>query len=317
MNKIQKLIQSLDKQQRKRKWLAFPYAVIKKYGEDQGGYQSALLTYYGFLSLFPLLLVLTTVVSLTTGQHHALQTTIVNSITDYFPKLGSQLSAHVHSIHKSGAALLVGIVLTFYGARGVANVFLYSVNHIWQVPFTKRDGFPKSTLKSLTIVIVGGIGFMVASLLAGYAGSAGTGFLFKLIPLAINAFILFWLFSFLLNTCLPHHVSIKETWTGAATAAIGLVLLQTIGSHLLARELKSLDSLYSTFAIALGLLYWLYLQAQVMYYSVVIAVVHSQKLWPRALNANQPTEVDKHVYAARASKETVIQGETISADFSG
>jgi YihY family inner membrane protein len=316
MNKIQKLIQKIDARQRGHSWLGFPYAVMKKYGEDQGGYQSALLTYYGFLSLFPLLIVLTTLVSLTTGQHHALQTTIINSITDYFPKLGSQLSAHVHSLHKSGVALLVGVVLTFYGAHGVADVFRYSINHIWQIPIKQRDGFPKSTIKSLSIVIVGGLGFMLASLLAGYAGTVGHGFGFRLLSLAINAFILFCLFGFLLNTSLPHHVSIKQTWAGGAFAAIVLVLLQSVGSYLLARELKNLDSLYSTFAIALGLLYWLYLQAEVLYYAVVIAAVHSQKLWPRALDAKNPTQIDKQIYAKHAMKEAVLESETITADFS-
>jgi membrane protein len=167
MNIIQKSIYKFDLLQRKRSWLGFPYAVVKKYGEDQGGYQAALLTYYGFLSLFPLLLVLTTVVSLATGQHHQLQTTIITSITNYFPKLGSQLSVHEHGIHKSGLALLVGVVLIFYGTHGVADVFRYSVNHLWRVPVKQRDSFPVTITKSLTIIIVGGLGFMVASLLAG------------------------------------------------------------------------------------------------------------------------------------------------------
>jgi YihY family inner membrane protein len=303
MNIIQKTIHTFDKKQQQHAWLGFPYAVVKKYGEDQAGYQSALLTYYGFLSLFPILLVLTTIVSLTTGHAQGLQTTIINSITNYFPKLGSQLSTHVHSLHKSGIALIVGIVFTIYGARGVADVFRHGVNHVWQIPVKKRDGFPRSSIKSLTIIIVGGIGFMAASLCAGYAGAVGRGFAFRGLSLLVNVFILFWLFNFLINVSLPHHISAKETRAGAACAAIGLVVLQSLGSYLLARELKNLDALYSTFAIALGLLFWLYLQAQVLYYSVEVAAVRSKNLWPRSLDGSRPTAADAKVLAHQHESE--------------
>jgi len=58
---IRRLVQALDDFQQRRRWLAFPVAVVKKYGEDQAGQKAALLAYYGFLSLFPLLLVAVTV----------------------------------------------------------------------------------------------------------------------------------------------------------------------------------------------------------------------------------------------------------------
>jgi YihY family inner membrane protein len=316
MSAIKKLIRALDSFQQRHAWFGFTYAIIKKYGDDQASYQAALLTYYGFLSLFPLLLVLTTVLGITAGHHSGVQATITNSITSYFPQLGSQLSAHIHSLHKNGSALIIGIVLTFYGARGVADVFRYGVNHVWQVPGTERDGFPKSTIKSLAIVIVGGLGFMVASLTAGYAGAVGQGIAFRMLSLVVNVFILFWLFNFLLNVSLPYHVKLSKTWAGAATAAIGLVVLQSVGSYLLTRELKNLDTLYSTFAIALGLLYWLYLQAQVLYYAVEIDVVRSKHLWPRALDASRPTKADELVYTNLAKKEKKLTTETVSADFS-
>src|SRR5687767_4395966 len=136
MNKLQQIIASVDTWQRKRSFTAFPYAVIKKYGEDEAGYQAALLTYYGFLSLFPLLLVITTLVSLFGDQSEVLRTTVVSAITDYFPVFGDQLSSKIQGIDKSGAPLIIGIILTLYGARGVADVFRTGVNHIWQTPRT-------------------------------------------------------------------------------------------------------------------------------------------------------------------------------------
>jgi membrane protein len=302
MNSIQKLIGHIDKFQRHHSGFGFFYAVIKKYSEDQAGYQAALLTYYGFLALFPLLLVLTTVIGALTSHASGLQHTIITSVTNYFPVLGGQLSTHVHSLHKSGLALLVGILFTIYGARGVADVFRQGVNHIWRGPSVNQDSFPKSAAKSLGLIIVGGLGLMLASLCAGYAGAVGHGLGFRALSIAVNIFILFWLFTFLLNLSLPRHVSLKETQAGAAAAAIGLVILQSLGSYLLARELRNLDALYSTFAISLGLLFWIYLQAEMMYYSVEIASVRSHKLWPRALDAHNPTSVDERLTAKRAAR---------------
>lgn len=311
MNFIQKRLQNIDQFQQRHRFAAFTYAVIKKYGEDQAGYQSALLTYYGFLSLFPLLLVLTTLTGIIAGSHPDLQRSIIHGLTNYIPVLGNQLSAHVQGIHKTGIALLIGILFTFYGARGVADVFRNGVNHLWRVPLTKRDGFPKSLVKNLMIIAGGGLGLILASACSGLADAAGHGLVFRLLSLLINVAILFGLFSWLLNIALPHQVSFKDIRAGALTAAIGLVLLQSFGALLLAHELKSLDAVYSYFAIALGLLFWLYLQSQVVYYSVEVAAVHTQKLWPRSLTDDHLTEADKWALDYQAKEARAIEREHV------
>lgn len=313
MNILKITIQKIDSFQRRHTVLGFPYAVVKKYSDDAAGYQAALLTYYGFLSLFPLLLVLTTLVTIIPGHDRHLQATIIESTTNYFPMLGTQLSGHVQTIHKTGPALLIGILFTFYGARGVADVFRYGVNHIWQVPYAQRDGFPKSLFKSLSLVVVGGSGFMLASLISGFAAAAGHGIIFSVLSLAINIFILFWLFLFLLQVSLPQHVTIKQTRAGAVSAAVGLVIVQVAGGYFLTRELKSLDALYSYFAIALGLLFWIYLQAQTVYYAIEITSVKSGRLWPRGINGDNPTKADKEIHARQASKEKLPDPESTTA----
>ncbi len=289
---MRKTINWLNNFQQGHRLTAFIYAVIKKYGEDQAGYQAALLTYYAFLSLFPLLLILTTLSGVIAAGHPHFQAEIIRSTTNYFPVLGDQLAAHIHSLHKSGFALAVGILFTFYGTRGVADAFRNGVQSIWYVPRARRDGFPKSLIKSLALIVVGGAGFVLASIAAGLTASAGHGLPLHLLSAALNILILFLLFSFLINVSLPRHVPLKDTRAGAATAAIGLVILQSVGSYLLKHELRNLDALYSYFALSLGLLFWIYLQAQVLFYSVEIAAVHTHQLWPRSLDNKRPTLAD-------------------------
>lgn len=296
-NFLQKFVHKFNTFQQRHHFTAFSYAVIKKYSEDGAGSQAALLTYYGFLSLFPLLLLLTTLTNNIIGNNPHLQETLLKSITNYFPLLGNQLAEHVHGLHRNGLALAAGILFTLYGARGVADAFRKGVQEVWGVPKSQRDPFPKSLLKSLCLLIVGAMGFMAASVLAGLAAAAGHDLGFRVLSVLLNVFILFWLFDFLINFSLPGHISFKQIWVGAASAAIGLVVLQSLGGYLIARELKNLDALYSYFALALGLLFWIYLQAQILYYAMEIATVSSHRLWPRSMDGSSPTAVDKRLAA--------------------
>jgi membrane protein len=284
MKSFKTILRRVDNWQQRHRWTAVTYAVIKKYGDDSAGQQAALLTYYGFLALFPLLLVLSTLTSLLATSHPALQHDIVDATTRYFPVLGAQLSNHINTLHKNGLAMVVGLVFTLYGARGVADAFRRGVQHIWRVPESERLTFPKTVPHNFMIIAVGGLGFILASICTGLAASAGHGALFRLLPIVVNLFILFWLFTFLLNASLPRRVPFKDIKPGALSAAIGLVVLQTLGGYLLRHELKSLDALYSYFALALGLLFWIYLQAQIIYYSVTLAAVWAQRLGPRSLS---------------------------------
>lgn len=310
MNRLQIIITAIDNWQRRHRLTAFPYAVVKKYGEDEAGYQAALLTYYGFLSLFPLLLVLTTLVGIVGGNHEAFKQTILEGLTNYFPSFGDQLSK-VQSIHKSGFALVIGIIFSVYGARGVADAFRSGVNHIWETPKAQRPTFPKSTLQSLAIIAVGGGGFLLASISSAIAAAAGHGFLFRLASIGLNLFILFWVFRSLLRLALPRHLPSRHTRSGAAAAAIGLVSLQLLGSVILKHELKNLNAVYSIFALSLGLLFWLYLQAQTIYYAVEIASVRSLRLYPRGLQATNLTAADKRVYRRQALREKQLDSKPI------
>jgi len=289
---INKFLGWLNQFQQKHRLTAFILAVIKKYGDDQAGREAALTTYYGFLSLFPLLLVLTTITNILVGHNSHLSKTIIGGLTNYFPLLGSQLSAHVNQLHSNGLALISGILITLYGSRGVANVFRTSLQRIWLLPASQQPGFPWLIIKSIVLVIVAGGGFILASVSAGLASAAGHGIIFRGLSVIVNWIILYWLFIFILKFSLPKKIKLDETMVGAAVAATGLVILQLLGGYILARELKHLDALYSYFAVALGLMSWLYLQSQVLYYSIEIAVVKSKTLWPRSLDAARPSTAD-------------------------
>lgn len=284
MKLVNTVTKKLDTYQQKHHFTGFIYAVIKKYGEDHAGYQAALLTYYGFLSLFPLLMVLTTLTDMFAGNRPELEEAVVKAISDYFPVLGDQLSSHIHSLAGNGPALLIGILFTLYGARGVADVLQNGVQKVWGIDPPKRPGFPLNILKSIGIMVVGGLGFIAVAIISGVAASAGHGLLVVIVSYLVNLFLLFWVYAAIINVCLPKEISLKDIRLGAAVAALGLLILQAIGGYILTRQLKDLNALYSYFAVTLGLLFWIYLQAQMFYYSAVTSVVSTKRLWPRSFN---------------------------------
>src|SRR5207253_11236563 len=120
---INRLVQKIDSWQQRRPTVAFVYAVVKKYGEDNGGYQAALLTYYGFLSLFPLLLVLVTLLELWFHNDPTVRQEVSTSVGHFFPLLGQQLQRQIHGMRGAGVGLVIGVLITMYGARGAADAF--------------------------------------------------------------------------------------------------------------------------------------------------------------------------------------------------
>lgn len=288
----------------------------KKYGDDNCGYLAGLLTYYGFLSLFPLLLVAVSVLQIVLRSHPNIRSDVLRHATQYFPVVGNQLGSSVHSRGGNDAALIVGIVLTLWGAKGIADVFQYSLNHIWSIPRLDRPGFPKGGLKSLAIVILGGIGLVVASFLSSFAAGINRELIFRIFSIIVSLIVLAGLFWLIFKLGLAYsNINKRALLRSAITAALGIQILQLVGGVLITHELKNLNHLYGTFAATLGLLFWIYLQARVFMYAAVTGAVYDKKLWPRSLDIKNLTDADRRALAELAKRERTILPEKIGVNF--
>ncbi|MDT7691397.1 MAG: hypothetical protein QOI75_764, partial [Pseudonocardiales bacterium] len=132
------MAESLDRQQRQRKWLSWPLAVLYKLIDDQATSLAAMITYYGFVSLFPLLLLLVTCLGFAMTGDAALQQAVLHSALREFPIIGDQIGENVHSLHGTTAGAVVGVVGSIYGALGVALATQNAMNKIWAVPRADR-----------------------------------------------------------------------------------------------------------------------------------------------------------------------------------
>jgi len=288
------------------------YAIIKKYSQDNCGYQSAVISYYGFLSLFPLLVVFTSLTKLLLKSNSSLREKIVTSTVHYFPIVGNQLQHSIHDPTETGVALIIGLAITLYGARGIASTLQYSLNSIWYIPQFKRPSFIKNLFRSLGIIIVGGAGLLIASIVSGYTATPGHALFVKLITTAASLFLLWLTFILIFKLAIAGNKRVKQVIVGAAITAIGLQILQTLGGFIMVHELKGLSSIYGTFALVVGLLFWIYLQAEVFLYAAEVDVIRAYHLFPRSLQG-LPTDSDRVAYLkqARSSMQRVDEKITV------
>lgn len=262
---------AVDRWQRRHFWPAFPVAVAVKFRDDRAHNLAALVAYFAFMSLFPLLLVLVTVLDIALRGDPALRHRVLTSALGQFPVLGGELSGTAHGLRESGIALVVGLAGAVLGGCGVAAAAQNALNAAWLVPYDARPRFPWSLLRNLAFVAVTGLGLIATTALS----AAGL----PIVALAVDV-ALFWA-AFRLGTA--RTVTSRELLPGALVAAVAWQALQLLGGFLVAHILARSSALYGVFGVVLGFLTWLYLQAQVTLVAIEIDVVRARGLWPRGL----------------------------------
>ena len=312
---IPKLVALFDVFQQKHRFLGFPFAVIKKYGEDTGGYHAALLTYYGFLSLFPLLLVFVTIFQLWFKNDTGFQQRVTETINTYLPVIGSELQENIHRIGGAPWALAIGILVAIYGARGGADAIRFMLNNIWQVPKNRRAGFPKSLLYSLSIMAGTAVGFLTMIGVSSFSAQFGHALWVKVVANLLGFAVAFLTILFVFYRATGRKVPVKEMIPGTLFAAVAIQLLITFGGLFVAHQLKNFNAVYGTFAVVLGLLFWIYLVAQIIVFAVEIDSVRHLKLWPRAVQNDKPTKADHEAYELYAHVQRFIPQEEVDVRF--
>ena len=316
MDRIRRLLAAVDDFQQRHRWLAFPFAVVKKFGDDQAGRHAALLAYYGFFSLFPLLLVAVTVIGFILQGRSDLADRIVDSTAAQFPIVGTSIAKTVEGSHLrgSGLALVVGTAFALWGGLGVADAAQQAMNSIWNVPRRRYPSFALRRLRGLLWLVVLGGGLLAASLAAGFANAAGSalsGVAGVVASVAVNA--LLFLVGFRVLTV--RNIPLRSLLPGAVVAAIAWALLQLLGSWYVHRQLAHATNTYGTFALVIGLLSWLYLAATVTLYAAELNAVRVRRLWPRSLAPPPLGRADEQVLEDLAKQEERRPEQRVEVSF--
>ena len=311
---VERLLGAADRFQQAHPFLAVPVAVVRKFGDDQAGKHAALLAYYGFLCLFPLLLVFATLLAYTLGHDPRLQEQLIDAAVAQFPVLGTQIEGSIKAIEGSGLGLVVGVLGTLWGGLGIAQSAQDAMNALWAIPRRSRPGFWWRLARGLGFLVLLAGGVVVAAALAQLAkiGPGPGAALAVAGSLLLNLVLLAVMFQVLSG----RWVAWRRLLPGAAIGAVGWSVLQTLGVYVLDRQLEQANLIYGVFAVVIVLLSWLYLSAQMLLYAAELNVVLARRLWPRSLFQPPLTGPDRRVLAALAEAEERRPEETVEVRFS-
>jgi membrane protein len=298
----ERIARRADRAHRRRPWLAFPHAVLKKFGDDQAGNLAALISYYGFFSLFPLMLVLVTVLGMVLQANSELQVRIQSSALANFPVIGEDIDRNVRALGGSGVTVAIGVALALWAGIGVLKVMQTAMNTVWNVPFRHRPNFVKTLLRAAIMLVVLGL-ITIAAAAAGSVGSGNDNALLSLLWVAISLLLNFLLFVLAFRILTSVDLSWGDVWLGAAIAAIAWTALQALGGYIVRHQLEGSTQTYGTFATVIGLLAWIYIGAQVTLLAAEVNVVKKRRLWPRAIVQPPLTDADARALASYVRQE--------------
>lgn len=317
------LVDRLDDLQRRRPVLGFPLAVVYKFFDDQGNYLAAIVTYYAFIAIFPLLLIASSILGFLLQGNDALQQEILTSALMQFPIVGTQLGLP-GGLQGSTSAVVIGSVAALYGVLGLGQATQNAVNVAWAVPRNSRLNPFTSRLRSFLLVITAGLAVLGVTALSSAAShlevfssevDAGVKWLATVASAALTAVVL----SLMMNLATSERRKLREVLPGGITVALMWLLLQMLGGVYVGSVVNRVSAMNGIFALVLGLLTLIYLASVIAMLGVEINVVLAKRLYPRALltpfiDGVVLTEADKRVYTdyAKAQRHKGFERVTVS-----
>jgi YihY family inner membrane protein len=283
--------------------VAFPISVWLRYREDRVFEYAALLSYYGFFSLFPILTAGVTVLGFVLDDNPTLRSELLETVFARIPFLGEALSQQIEGLEGNGIVLAVAVGITLWAGIGVVRVAQDGFNTMWSVSITRWPSFFPKILRALAAVLVVGGAFLVATVAAGIstfgfdlpavqriAGITGA--------MTINAALLLVVFKVLTVS----DVGWRSLVPGALAGGVALWVLQLLGGVYVEGVILGASAIYGSFAAAIGLLVWLSLVARVVLLAAEINVVAAKRIWPRSFTGSNLTDADERSFAEVRSR---------------
>ncbi|MCW3011612.1 MAG: conserved rane protein of unknown function, partial [Solirubrobacterales bacterium] len=163
-----------DAFQQRHPAVGFPLAVFYKYFDDQGAYLAALVTYYGLIGVFPLLLLGSTILGVVLDGDPQLQRQVLDSALSQFPVIGQELG-QPGKIGGGTTGIVVGLLGSLYGGLGVAQAAQNAMNAAWSVPRNHRPNPFKARGISLLLLMTVGLGVIATTAVSALVTNGALG----------------------------------------------------------------------------------------------------------------------------------------------
>lgn len=291
-----RLIRRIDTYQRSHRWLAFLVGVAKKFSEDKAGLLAALVAYFGFFSLFPLMLAFTSIIGFVIPDP-ADQREFSDAAADQIPVVGDTIRNTAGELEGSVVAIVIGLTIALWSGLRIVDAMQNALNDVWDLPRVERPKLITRRLRGvLMLLLIGGglVGSIAATNLATYVDVIPGAGKVAIWSASAAVSVLLYLLSFQLLT--DRDLPWRDLWPGAIFGGISWWALQTFGSAYIVQQQESAGRTFGQFASIIALMAFLFLAAQLSLLGAEISVVKSRHLWPRSLVKGEFTEADLRAY---------------------
>lgn len=324
MNPIERTLRRVDAFQQRHLVSSFLFAVNKKYGDDNGGNLTVQLTYSMFTTVFPLLLLLVTVLTIVLADDASARQAVLRSTFRQFPIIGQELSRNIHAMKRNTAfGLVIGLLGIVYGSTGLAGSGLYVMEQAWNLPAAVRPNFITRLVRSLLFLVILGLGLIITTFLSSFGTFGRHNFWLGVGSEVLAALVNVGLFFLAFRVLTPKQIGTRLLVPGVVFAGIAWTVLQALGGYVVGHYLRGDNAAYGMFGTVLGLVAWLYLGAEVIVYAAEVNAVVHRRLWPRGMVQPPLTKADQISIALQATEnqrrpeqevETKVRGRPMTQD---
>jgi YihY family inner membrane protein len=316
MNPIERVVRRIDAAQQRHRVTAFVFGVIKKYGDDNGGTLAANLAHSAFVTVFPLLLILVTVLVKVASGAASLRREVLKTVAKQFPLVGDKLTGNIHALNRSSVtSLIVGLLVLVWGAAGLAQAGLFTMEQVWNLPGPARPGYLPRLSRAMLFLGALGVGVIVSTLLTGLVAYGHNVVITVVLAQALAALCNVSLYLVCFRVLTPKGVPARSLIAGAVTGGIAWTVLQAVAVPVVHHYTHS-DTVYGLFAVVLVLLAWIYLGVQITVYAAEVNVVLTRRLWPRTIVQPPLAEADRASMAMQALQNQRREEQNVRVTFS-
>lgn len=304
----------LDSYQQRHPALGVPIAVARKFVEDESINLAAVIAFWAFFSIFPLLLIFVTLLGYVLPP--SLQGDVLRSAARFLPLLSTDSIGHL-----SGRwwTLVVGILSALWSGSFVVIAIQSAFNSVWEIPHAQRPSFGAQMRRGLFALGAIALGLVGSTVISSYVTGAATGTSLGMVArlagylIAVALDVGLFIVAFRLLT--DRDVSTRDVLPGALLSGIVFWLLQQLSSLIIFRYLHNAERIYGNFAAVITMLSWFYLQSVVTLVGAQLNVVLKERLHPRRLIHAPITEANHRAYDAYAKERTYHHGQRVHTEF--
>lgn len=260
---------------------------VEHYGEVKGSIQAGAVTYFAFISFFPVLALAFAVIGYVAHVYPDAKQNLVEAINTVLPGLvgNDEGQVSLKTIEDSAPGILsVGIVVVLYSGMGWLSSMRDALAAVFGLPPWVHPSFVIGKLRDLTALAALGVILLVSVGVSGVVRGLseqildwvglgeGLGWLLGLIAvlvgMAANALLFFSLFKVLVEPDLPS----RALWSGAVLGAVGFEVLKQVSQLLLASTKHA--PAFQAFGIALVVVVWINYFSRLVMYAAAWSYVH-------------------------------------------